>query len=96
MANGCGSSAPVWPGFWAQAAGGWRHARYGMQPVYARLEPGERLRLSLAGAAWPQVAVNPGDGSLPRGGVGPSDRVITLTLELAASRLRLGPLAGAN
>ncbi len=71
-----------------------------LQPLFARLLPGERLRLSVAGAAWPQVAVNPGDGSLPRGGCGPRHRVISITLHLAGSRLVLHPLlegpAGAN
>ena len=67
-----------------------------LQPIHACLLPGERLRLSLAGAAWPQVAVNPGDGSQPLGGVGPGHRVITLSMGLASSRLWLGPLLGAN
>jgi putative CocE/NonD family hydrolase len=62
------------------------------QPMAARLTPGERLRLSLAGAAWPQIAVNPGDGRRPRGGSGPGHRVITLSLELEGGLLRLEPL----
>lgn len=63
-----------------------------LQPLLAELGPGERLRLSLAGAAWPQIAVNPGDGSEPLGPTGPRHRVITLELELAASQLQLLPL----
>lgn len=63
-----------------------------LQPVAATLECGERLRLSLAGAAWPAIAVNPGDGSPPRGGCGPEHRVISIDLELRASRLWLEPL----
>ena len=63
-----------------------------LQPLQAELGPGERLRLSLAGAAWPQIAVNPGDGSEPLGPAGPSHRVITLELELADSQLQLLPL----
>ncbi len=67
-----------------------------LQPLGTELEAGTRLRLSLAGAAWPQIAVNPGDGSLPAGGSGPAHRVISLTLELSGSQLRLEPLIRAN
>jgi predicted acyl esterase len=67
-----------------------------LQPLLARLEPGDRLRLSLAAAAWPQVAVNPGDGGEPRGAVGPDHRVITLTVHPMGSRLWFPPLLGAN
>jgi predicted acyl esterase len=71
-----------------------------LQPLAARLEPGEALRLSLAGAAWPQIAVNPGDGSLPLGGSGSRHRSISIGLELAQARLRLVPVTpgapGAN
>ena len=63
-----------------------------LQPLQAQLGPGERLRLSLAGAAWPQIAVNAGDGSEPLGPAGPNHRVITLELELADSQLQLLPL----
>jgi putative CocE/NonD family hydrolase len=63
-----------------------------LQPLFASLDPAERLRLSLAASAWPQIAVNPGDGSLPRGGSGPGHRPITLTLHLKGSRLELLPL----
>ena len=63
-----------------------------LQPLLAELGPGERLRLSLAGAAWPQIAVNPGDGREPLGPAGPLHRVITLEIELADSQLQLLPL----
>jgi len=70
-----------------------RELRLALQPLLLHLEPGERLRLSLAGAAWPQIAVNPGDGSLPNSGPGPRHRVISLHLQLAGARLELHPLA---
>ena len=66
------------------------------QPLAATLEAGERLRLSLSGSAWPAIAVNPGDGSHPRGGSGPEHRIISLDLDLCTSRLWLEPLIGAN
>jgi hypothetical protein len=64
-----------------------------LQPLFASLAAGERLRLSLAPAAWPQIAVNPGDGSLPAGGSGPRHRIVTLRLRLAEARLRIEPFA---
>ncbi len=70
--------------------------RLRLQPLRAQLRRGERLRLSLAGAAWPQIAVNPGDGSLPAGGVGLEHRVIELQINLEGSRLWLTPLIGAD
>lgn len=74
--------------------------RLSLQPLAARLQAGEALRLSLAGAAWPQISVNPGDGSLPLGGCASHHRVITIGLELAQARLRLVPISagapGAN
>jgi predicted acyl esterase len=73
-----------------------RQRRLSLQPLCATLRAGERLRLSLAGAAWPQIAVNPGDGSLPMGPAGPRHRVIRLTLQLASSRLWLASWVGAN
>lgn len=63
-----------------------------LQPLAATLRAGERLRLSLAPAAWPQVAVNAGDGSEPRGGSTARHRQITLTLLLAGAELVIAPL----
>ena len=70
-----------------------------LQPLRASLRPGDRLRLSLAGAAWPQIGVNPGDGNAA-GPSGPDHRPITLELDLEGAELRLLPLldgeVGAN
>jgi len=63
-----------------------------LQPLAATLRAGERLRLSLAPAAWPQVAVNGGDGEEPRGGPAARQREITLTLLLDSARLEITPL----
>lgn len=67
-----------------------------LQPLATLVQAGQRLRLSLAAAAWPQIAVNPGDGSLPAGGSGSGHRVISLTLDLAGAHLGLEPLIRAN
>jgi predicted acyl esterase len=58
----------------------------------ANLKAGDQIRLSLAASAWPQIALNPGDGSMPFGGTSPKHRVITLSLGLATSQLRLEPI----
>ncbi|MEN9388566.1 MAG: hypothetical protein RLZZ255_1542, partial [Cyanobacteriota bacterium] len=67
-----------------------------LQPLLITLQPGERLRLSLGLAAWPQIAVNPGDGTRPRGAAGPRHRVISVELELRAASLSIQPMIGAN
>lgn len=66
-----------------------------LQPLAVALRPGDRLRLSIAPAAWPAIAVNPGDGSQPRGEAGPGHRVITVTLDLAGAELCWLPLLAA-
>ena len=63
-----------------------------LQPLAVALRPGDRLRLSIAPAAWPAIAVNPGDGSSPRGEGGPAHRVITVTLDLEGAALHWLPL----
>jgi len=63
-----------------------------LQPLAVRLRPGDRLRLSIAPAAWPAIAVNPGDGSPPWGGSGPQHRVVSLELDLQKAILRIDPL----
>jgi putative CocE/NonD family hydrolase len=71
---------------------GWREVV--LQPLLLHLQAGERLRLSLAAAAWPQVAVNPGSGEPAWGGSGPDHRVVTLELQGAGAELSLDPLEG--
>jgi len=83
-------------GRFRQQAGNTGALQLALQPLGARLERGQRLRLSLAGSAWPQIAVNPGDGSLPQGPSGPQHRVISLELDLAGAQLRLLPLLDAE
>ncbi|MFO0017767.1 MAG: CocE/NonD family hydrolase [Synechococcaceae cyanobacterium] len=73
-----------------------RRRRLQFQPLLRKLEPGQRLRLSLAAAAWPQIGVNPGDGSSRAGPVSPAHRQITLSFELAAARLWMSRMFGAN
>lgn len=67
--------------------------RLELQPLLATLAAGDRLRLSLAAAAWPQISVNPGTGAWPLGACGPDHRVITLQLQLDSALLALEPMA---
>lgn len=60
-----------------------------LQPLLASLEEGDRLRLSVAAAAWPAIGVNPGCSDVPCGAPTSAHRVVTLTLHLADSRLQL-------
>lgn len=63
-----------------------------LQPLCTRLQPGEQLRLSIAAAAWPQIAVNPGSGEPAWGGPSADHRIISVSLGLAEAELRLLPL----
>lgn len=63
-----------------------------LQPLALELAVGDRLRIAIAAAAWPAIAVNPGDGHMPRGGSGPGHRITTLSLDLRGARLQLEPL----
>jgi len=65
-----------------------------LQPLAVELQPGERLRCAIAAAAWPAIAVNPGDGSMPGAAGGPDQRIITLELDLLGAHLWLEPLIG--
>ena len=49
------------------------------QPLLASLQQGDRLRLSLAGSAWPQISCNP--------------NITTLIADLSSSRLQLKAMA---
>ena len=67
-----------------------------LQPLLASLAAGERLRLSIGLAAWPQIAVNPGSGALPQGGASAEHRTITVQLQLEQASLCMQPMIGAN
>jgi putative CocE/NonD family hydrolase len=73
-----------------------RRRRLQLQPLLRELRPGQRLRLSLAAAAWPQIGVNPGDGSPWAGAVSPAHRPITLRFDLCLARLWMSSMFGAN
>ena len=67
-----------------------------LQTVCVTLNPGDRLRLSIAAAAWPAVGVNSGSPSIPSGAPTPHHRVVTMTLELGDSELTLIPVTSSR
>lgn len=60
-----------------------------LQPLQATFTSGDRLRISVAAAAWPAIGVNPGHDAVPCGAPSSEHRVVTLTLKLADSTLQL-------
>ena len=63
-----------------------------LQALQATLQPGDRMRLSIAGAAWPAIAINPGHTAMDCTAPGPECRVISITLHLDMAQLRMLPL----
>lgn len=70
----------------ATPAGGLRLA---MRPLCITLAPGERLRLSIAGACFPAYPVNPGTSTDPRHATGAEAMPITLAIRCGADGSRL-------
>ena len=65
--------------------------RIRLQPLLASLFPGDRLRVSIAAAAWPAIGINPGDPLIACGAPSSQHRVVSMTLHLAGSQLGLIP-----
>ncbi len=63
-----------------------------LQPLLAELEPGNQLRVSIAGSAWPAIGVNPGHERNPIGAPAPHCLVVTISLDLEESRFLFAPL----
>ena len=63
-----------------------------LQGLEASLLPGDRLRLSIAAACWPAIAVNPGTGAPSCGPPSLDCRVISINLCPAAAELAIAPL----
>ena len=63
-----------------------------LQPILADVRKGERLRLSIAGSAWPAIGINPGNKKKPCGPPSPHCHVITIGLNLYNSNFHVLPL----
>ena len=62
-----------------------------LQPLLVTCSAGDRLRLSIAAAAWPAIGVNPGTPEHPCAAPSANHHVVTMTLDLAGSLLSLNP-----
>ncbi len=62
-----------------------------LQPLLVTCSAGDRLRLSIAAAAWPAIGVNPGTPEYPCAAPSANHHVVTMTLDLAGSLLSLNP-----
>ncbi len=63
-----------------------------LQAILADLKAGEKLRLSIAGAAWPAIGVNPGHLRQPCGASNSACLIVTIKMELTNSSLDFLPL----
>ena len=61
-------------------------------PLFAELKEGTRLRISIAGAAWPAIGINPGNIETPCKAPNPECLVTTIYLKLNESKLQISPL----
>ena len=61
-------------------------------PVLADIKKGSRIRISIAGAAWPAIGINPGRGIQPCESPGPNCLITTIYLKLKNSKLLISPL----
>ena len=66
--------------------------RVELQALEALLKAGDRLRLSIAGACWPAIAINPGHGDGICGPPNPDCRVISITLNMVEAFVSFEPL----
>ena len=60
-----------------------------LQPMLASFQAGDRVRLSIAGAAWPAVGVNPGTLDHLCGAPHLRCQVISIALQLKSARLQM-------
>lgn len=75
-------------------AGATAGLRLAMRPLCITLQPGEALRLSVAGACFPAYPINPGTGTDPRRATGAEAQPIAIALRTGAGGCRLEmPLA---
>ena len=62
-----------------------------MQPTNICLIKGSKLRLSISGAAYPSIGVNPGFGEENVGAPSVNHRIITLSFKLNKTFMKMTP-----
>tara|TARA_B100000945_G_scaffold14284_1_gene10789 strand:- start:365 stop:1942 length:1578 start_codon:yes stop_codon:yes gene_type:complete len=63
-----------------------------LQPMLATLKTGDRLRISISGAGWPAIGINPGQSKYLCEGPSPHCLVTTISLILSTSKLKFESL----
>ena len=63
-----------------------------LQPLFADIKIGSKIRLSISGAAWPAIAVNSGTLQNSPRGINASCIVTTICLQLLESKLSICPV----
>ncbi len=63
-----------------------------LQPFLAKIYEGSRIRLSISGAFWPAIAINPGTYKSPCIFPNPNCSITTIFLDLSQSTLKLDPI----
>ncbi len=63
-----------------------------LQPIFAEIKVGTKIRLSLSAAAWPAIAINPGQLVNPPGPSSALFLVTTIYLQLEKSKLSICPV----
>ena len=63
-----------------------------LQPLLADFEKGTSIRISIAGAAWPAIGINPGDSQQNCSAVNPDFLVTTIYLKISQSIFYFSPL----
>ena len=62
-----------------------------MQPTNISIQKGTKLRLSISGAAWPAIGVNPGYGNENIGAPTLDNKIITLNFNLNRTSMHMVP-----
>ncbi len=63
-----------------------------LQPILAIFPRGSQLRISIAGSAWPAIAINPGRIDRPCVASDPHSLITTISLNLVKANLKIYPL----
>ena len=63
-----------------------------LQPILAIFPRGSQLRISIAGSAWPAIAINPGRIDRPCVASDPHSLITTISLNLVKANLKINPL----
>ncbi len=75
-----------------QGAMSYKNLEIKLQPIFATIAKGTRLRISLSGAAWPAIGINPGNESAFSGPPSSEASITSISLRLNNSKLKFLPI----